>query len=96
MTELLKQGQYVPLPVEKQVLILFAGANGFVDSLPLSALDRYERDLYAFVDGKHPALWGELRSKGTDGKAFDVLAAQMRSVLAEFAKEFAATLQTAP
>jgi len=95
MTELLKQGQYVPLPVEKQVLILFAGANGFVDGLPLDALGRYERDLYAFVDAKHPGLWGELRSKGTDGKAFDGLAAQMRAVLAEFGKQFATTLQPA-
>jgi F-type H+-transporting ATPase subunit alpha len=95
MTELLKQGQYVPLPVEKQVLILFAGTNGFVDGLPLEALGRYERDLYAFVDAKHAGLWSELRSKGTDGKSFDGLAAQMRSALSEFAKEFAATLQSA-
>ena len=95
MTELLKQGQYVPLPVEKQVLILFAGANGFVDALPLTALDRYERELYSFVDAKHPELWKELGSKGTDGKAFDGLATQMRSVLSEFAKEFAAVLQAA-
>jgi len=95
MTELLKQGQYVPLPVEKQVLILFAGANGFVDALPLAALDRYEKELYAFVEAKHPELLADLRTKGTDGKAFDGLATQMRSVLAEFAKEFAATLQAA-
>ncbi|MGB8297253.1 MAG: F0F1 ATP synthase subunit alpha [Polyangia bacterium] len=95
MTELLKQGQYVPLPVEKQVLILFAGANGFVDALPLTALDRYEKEMYAFVEAKHPELLADLRSKGTDGKAFDGLATQMRSVLAEFAKEFAATLQAA-
>jgi F-type H+-transporting ATPase subunit alpha len=95
MTELLKQGQYVPLPVEKQVLILFAGANGFVDALPLAALDRYEKEMYLFVEAKHPELLADLRSKGTDGKAFDGLAAQMRSVLAEFAKEFAATLQAA-
>jgi F-type H+-transporting ATPase subunit alpha len=95
MTELLKQGQYVPLPVEKQVLILFAGANGFVDALPLSALDRYERELYAFVEAKHPELLSGLGSRGTDSKAFDGLATQMRSVLAEFAKEFAATLQAA-
>jgi F-type H+-transporting ATPase subunit alpha len=95
MTELLKQGQYAPLPVEKQVLILFAGANGFVDALPLSALDRYERELYAFVEAKHPELLSGLGSRGTDSKAFDGLATQMRSVLAEFAKEFAATLQAA-
>jgi F-type H+-transporting ATPase subunit alpha len=95
MTELLKQGQYVPLPVEKQVLILFAGANGFVDALPLTALDRYEKEMYLFVEAKHPELLADLRTKGTDSKAFDGLATQMRSVLAEFAKEFAATLQAA-
>jgi F-type H+-transporting ATPase subunit alpha len=95
MTELLKQGQYVPLPVEKQVLILFAGANGFVDALPLTALDRYEREMYVFVEAKHPELLADLRTKGTDSKAFDGLATQMRSVLASFAKEFAATLQAA-
>ncbi|HJX51171.1 MAG TPA: F0F1 ATP synthase subunit alpha, partial [Polyangia bacterium] len=95
MTELLKQGQYVPLPVEKQVLILFAGANGFVDALPLAALDRYERELYAFVDAKHPELWSDLRNKGINGKEYDGLASGMRSVLAEFGKEFDATLQAA-
>ena len=53
MTELLKQGQYQPLPVEKQILILFAVTNGYVDALPIDALGRYERDLYAFVDARH-------------------------------------------
>jgi hypothetical protein len=66
-----------------------------VDALPLSALDRYERELYAFVDARHPELWSDLRSKGTNGKEFDGLANGMRSVLAEFGKEFAATLQVA-
>src|SRR5438477_3295259 len=46
MTELLKQGQYQPLPVERQVLILFAVTNGFADALPIEALGRYERDLF--------------------------------------------------
>ena len=54
MTELLKQGQYVPLPVEKQVLILFAGANGFVDALPLTALDRYETRAVRLRRGETP------------------------------------------
>src|SRR5216110_218326 len=57
MTELLKQGQYAPLPVEKQILILFAVTNGFADALPIDALGRYERDLYAFVDSRHAGLF---------------------------------------
>ena len=89
MTEILKQGQYVPQPVEKQVLILFAVTNGYMDALPLEALNRYERDLFAFVESRHPGLWNDLRTKGTDGKAWDGLVTSMKSVLGEFGKTFA-------
>jgi F-type H+-transporting ATPase subunit alpha len=88
MTELLKQGQYQPLPVEKQVLVLFAVTNGFTDTLPVEALSRYEQELYAFVEARHAGLWNELRTKGTDGKAWDGLVTSMRGVLTEFGKEF--------
>jgi F-type H+-transporting ATPase subunit alpha len=90
MTELLKQGLHQPQPVEKQVLVIFAGTNGFVDNLPVDVIGRYERELFAFVDARHPALWDALRTKGNSGKEYDALAAQMKSVLQEFAKEFAA------
>jgi F-type H+-transporting ATPase subunit alpha len=90
MTEMLKQGLHQPLPVEKQVLIIYAGTNGFVDSLAIDVLGRYERELYAFVDARHPQLWEELRTKGTSGKEFDNVAGKMKAVLQEFAKEFAA------
>jgi F-type H+-transporting ATPase subunit alpha len=88
-TEILKQGQYQPLPVERQVLILFGVTSGFVDSLPIETLSRYERELYAFVDGRHPELWTEIRTRGTDSKAWDDLAGRMRTVLGEFGKAFA-------
>jgi len=89
MTELLKQGLHVPLSAEKQVLIIFAGTSGFIDNLPIDVLGRFERELYAFVDGRHPELWNDMRTKGNDGKQFDALQAKMRSVVSEFAKEFA-------
>jgi F-type H+-transporting ATPase subunit alpha len=97
MTELLKQGQYLPLPVEKQVLILFAVTNGFVDSLPIDALQRYERELYAFVDARHQELWAEMRSKGSDKSkdAWNGLTARMKAVLGEFGKEFAPDVKDA-
>jgi F-type H+-transporting ATPase subunit alpha len=88
ITELLKQGQYVPLPVEKQVLILFAATNGFVDTYPVEALGRYEKELYAFVDKSKADVMHELAKKGTDGKAFDGLAEKMRAVLTEFGRVF--------
>jgi len=89
MTELLKQGQYVPLPVEKQILILFAVTNGFVDNLPLDSLGRYERDLYAFVDSRHAGLFKEIATKGTDKKAWNDLTVTMKNALTQFGKEFA-------
>src|ERR671934_97973 len=54
LVELLKQGQYEPLPVERQILIIYAGTNGFVDELPLTALKKYEQELYSFMEAKHP------------------------------------------
>src|SRR5215510_3052386 len=50
MVELLKQSQYVPLPVEKQVILIFAGTRGYVDKYPVEALRRYETELYAYLD----------------------------------------------
>ncbi len=88
ITELLKQGQYVPLPVEKQILILFAATNGFIDTLPVEVLGRYERELYAFADSQKRDFLKELAQKGADGKAFDGLAEKMRAVLTEFGKIF--------
>jgi F-type H+/Na+-transporting ATPase subunit alpha len=95
MTEILKQGQYQPLPVEKEVLILFAVTNGFVDALPIEALSRYERELYAFVDARHGEFWNEMRTKGNDGKAWDGLVTRMKALLTEFGKEFAPDAQVA-
>src|SRR5262245_19332505 len=93
MTELLKQGQYVPLPVEKQILILFAVTNGFADALPVDALGRYERDLYAFVESRHAGLFAEIATKGTDKKAWGDLTVRMKAVLGEFGREFAPDAQ---
>ena len=95
MTEVLKQGQYQPLPVEKQVLILFSVTNGYTDPLPLEAIGRYEHELYAFVDARHPDLWNELRTKGGDSKAWDSLVTRMRAAIGEFGKEFAVETKAA-
>ena len=88
MTELLKQGQYQPLAVENQVLILFAVTSGFADNLPIDSLGRYERELYAFVGARHPELWTEMQTKGNDSKSWDALQTRMKAALTEFAKEF--------
>jgi F-type H+-transporting ATPase subunit alpha len=63
LVELLKQNQYQPLPVERQVLIIYAGTNGFVDELPLTALKKYEQELYPFIDSKHPDVFADILKK---------------------------------
>jgi F-type H+/Na+-transporting ATPase subunit alpha len=81
LVELLKQGQYQPLPVEKQILIIFAGTNGFVDELPLTALKKYEQELYSFVESRHPDVFGEiLKKRDLDGD----LRAKLTKMLEEF------------
>ena len=95
MTELLKQGQYQPLSVEKQVLILFSVTNGFADTLPIESLGRYEQELYAFVEARHPELWTAMKTDGNNSKAWDGLVGKMKTVLAAFAKEFAADAKAA-
>lgn len=65
LVEILKQDQYKPLPVEKQVLIIYAATNGYIDAYPVSALRKYEEELYAFIDTRHPELIKELGEKKT-------------------------------
>jgi F-type H+-transporting ATPase subunit alpha len=81
LVELLKQGQYEPLPVEKQILIIYAGTNGFVDELPLAALKKYEQELYSFMESKHPDILADiLKKRELDGD----LRAKLNKALEEF------------
>jgi F-type H+-transporting ATPase subunit alpha len=63
LTELLKQGQYQPLPVERQVVIVYAGTKGYVDKLPTARISEYEKTLFAHIDKQHPEIWTEIREK---------------------------------
>ena len=95
MTELLKQGQYAPLPVERQIIILYAGMNGYVDAYPIPELGRYEKELFAFFEARRPDVLSTVKAKCTDGKAWSELTALMDSGLKEFGKEFVATKSAA-
>ncbi len=63
LVEVMKQGQYAPQPVEKQIVIIYAATNGHLDGLPVAAIQRYERELYAFLEAKHGAVLTLLRAK---------------------------------
>jgi F-type H+/Na+-transporting ATPase subunit alpha len=63
MVELLKQGQYQPLPVEKQVAIIYAGTQGLLDDVPVDAVREFETFFYGWLERKHPQMLGEIRDK---------------------------------
>jgi F-type H+-transporting ATPase subunit alpha len=85
LTEILKQEQFQPLSVEKQVLIIFAGTNGYLDSVAVADVRRYERELFTFVESNHGPLLKALADKK---KIDDELRAQMTAALDEFAERF--------
>ncbi|HUF92783.1 MAG TPA: F0F1 ATP synthase subunit alpha [Candidatus Limnocylindria bacterium] len=63
MVELLKQGQYQPLSVEKQVAIIYAGTQGLLDDVPIDAVREFETFFYGWLERKHPQMLGEIRDK---------------------------------
>ena len=87
LVELLKQGQYQPLPVEKQILIIYAGTSGFVDDLPLGALKKYEQELYTFIELKQPDIYADiLKKRELDAE----LRAKVNKALEQFRENFKA------
>jgi F-type H+-transporting ATPase subunit alpha len=88
LVELLKQGQYVPLPVEKQVVIVYAGTAGYTDKLPVESLKQYEQDLYRYIDEKHPELWTDIKAKR---EITDDIKKLLDKALKSFGKKFVAS-----
>jgi F-type H+-transporting ATPase subunit alpha len=88
LTELLKQGQYVPLPVERQVVIIYAGTQGHTDKLPVSALKQYEEELYGYINDKHPELWSDIREKR---ELTPEITGTLDKALKKFTKQFVAS-----
>ena len=84
MVEILKQGQYRPLPMEKQVSIIFAGTQGYLDDLPVESLKTWEEDFYAFLDAKHSGVLAEIR---TSGQMEEETAASLKAAIETFKAE---------
>src|SRR5881409_2038437 len=87
LVEVMKQGQYAPQPVEKQIVIIYAATNGHLDGLPVAAIQRYERELYAFLEAKHGAVLTLLREKK---ELTDDVRAKVDAALTDFGKLFKA------
>ena len=81
MVELLKQGQYQPMPVENQVISIFAGTNGYLDDVPVNRIRQFEEDLLAYVTREHPKVPRDIVAKG---KLDDELTTDLRNMLTKF------------
>ncbi|HSD11352.1 MAG TPA: F0F1 ATP synthase subunit alpha, partial [Candidatus Binatia bacterium] len=87
LVEVLKQGQYRPLPVERQIVILYAATHGYVDSLPVAAVTRYERELESFMEKQHPEIYRTILEKR---ELTGELKQQLDTALDEFKGRFSA------
>jgi F-type H+-transporting ATPase subunit alpha len=87
MVELLKQDQYSPLPVEQQILVIFAGTNGYVDEVPVNSVRKFESELLRFATSKYQPLLDDIKSKK---QLDDDLKARLKSAIEEFKKTFTA------
>jgi F-type H+-transporting ATPase subunit alpha len=86
-TEMLKQGQYEPLSMEKEVLIMLAANSGYLDDLDIPQIRPFEKGLYVFFDAKYGSLLGEIRDKK---EISDDLRAKLIKALDEYKQEFVA------
>ncbi len=82
LTELLKQGINSPMPVEQQVVSIYAGTNGFLDSVPVTDVGRFEKELLDYVGGRHSALYDSIKSSGK------VDTGELDSIIGAFAAQF--------
>lgn len=85
MTEILKQDQYLPMPVEQQVAIIFAGTNGFLDELPVEQVKTYQVEMLKWMDQRYPQYLREIRETKDISSQLDE---HLKQALATFGKEF--------
>jgi F-type H+-transporting ATPase subunit alpha len=88
LVEILKQPQYQPLPMEKQVTILFAGTNGYLDKLPIDTLAAYETEMYSYIESNDPSIFSDLKEKE---EFTDEIKEKVNKALTSFGETFKAT-----
>ncbi|MBL7191758.1 F0F1 ATP synthase subunit alpha [bacterium] len=90
LVEILKQKQYVPMSMEKQVALIFPGVRGYLDKIPTKSIAKWEGEYLAFMDNSHPEILKEIREQK---KISDELEAKMRAAVEEFNKMFVSAKQ---
>ena len=86
LVELLKQPQYQPMPAEKEIMSLYSGTRGFLDSIPVEKVGQYEQQMLAFIERKHPEILAEIKEK-------NIISDSLDEKIAEALKEFAGVFQ---
>ena len=84
MVEVLKQPPYSPLPVENQVVVIFAGAKGYLDDVATANVTKFEAELYPYIEAKYPEIFEQIRTK-------KVLDKEVEEILHKALKDFKAT-----
>src|SRR5690242_15654420 len=92
LVEILKQPQYQPLPVEKQVAIIYAATKGYIDSVAIEDVRRYEEDLYRYLETRTPGVLSAIAEKKI---LDDEVKAALENALKDFGQQFAATSKPA-
>jgi F-type H+-transporting ATPase subunit alpha len=87
MVEVLKQGPYSPIPIEKQVAMIFAGTKGYLDDIPVSSITKFESELYVFMDSKYASVLDDIR---TAQKITDESEEALKKAIADFKESFSA------
>ena len=90
LVELLKQGQYVPMPVEKQIVSIFAGTNGYLDEIPAEEVERFESEFLELMDLKHGDMLADIAMKKD---LTPEITAGLHAILKEFVKAFSASVK---
>jgi F-type H+/Na+-transporting ATPase subunit alpha len=90
MVEILKQPQYQPIPMERMITVLFAGARGFLDDLAIDSLKDFEPQMLSYVESKHPEIFSEIKDKK---EISPDLEERMKKALGEFKSQFQAQLK---
>ena len=88
LVEILKQPQYSPLPMEKQVTILYAGANGYLDPLPIDTMKDYENEMYAYIESNDASIFADLKEQE---EFTDAIKEKLNKALDAFGESFKAT-----
>ena len=85
LMEVLKQGQYSPVKVEHQVMIIFAASNNYLENVPVELIREFEKSFYEFMDTHHPDVGREIK---TTGKLDEATEANLRAAIEEFKRDF--------